>query len=70
MNPYWRAKKLMNKAKTFVVVAVDEPYFKQVYDLVREREKQIGRWTAEDEKLYLAAIEEWQKATSQKNGRS
>jgi len=47
-----RAGKLLKKGKFFLVVAEDEPYFKQVYDLIRNREKEIGRWTNEDEEQY------------------
>jgi hypothetical protein len=46
------ATKLMGKRKNFVVVACDEPYFQQVYDLIREHEIKIGRWTKEDQYCY------------------
>lgn len=47
-----RAGKLLKKGKFFLVVAEDEPYFKQVYQMIREREIEIGRWTEEDEEQF------------------
>lgn len=52
-----RAMKLMRNGKGFVVVAEDEPYFIQVYGMIRCHELEIGRWTDEDERAMLAAIE-------------
>lgn len=51
-----RAAKLMSKRKTFVVIAVDEPYFKQAFDLIRAREIEVGRWSASDEQAYQEAV--------------
>jgi hypothetical protein len=45
-----RAMKLIGKKKPFLVVAIDEPYFVQVYGMIRAHEIQIGRWTDEDER--------------------
>jgi len=59
MEDYSRVKKLMDKGKYFVVVAIDEPYFANVYRMIREHELNIGRWNEEDEQRYLAAIREW-----------
>ena len=50
-----RAVKLMRKHKPFVVVACDEPYYVQVYSLIREHEISIGRWSTEDERVYRDA---------------
>lgn len=47
-----RAGKLLKKGKFFLVVAEDEPYFKQVYQMIRNREIEIGRWTEEDEEHF------------------
>jgi len=47
-----RAGKLLKKGKFFVVVAEDEPYFREVYNMIRENEIAIGRWTDEDEEQY------------------
>jgi hypothetical protein len=47
-----RATKLMGKRKPFLVVACDEPYFRQVYDLIRDHEMQKGTWTHEDQWHY------------------
>lgn len=50
-----RAVKMLRKQKPFVVVACDEPYYMQVYSLIREHEMKIGRWSEEDERIYQAA---------------
>lgn len=52
---YPRAMKLMSKNKKFLVVADDEPYFRTVYNLIREHEKEIGRWSEEDEYNFLVS---------------
>jgi hypothetical protein len=54
-----RAAKLMAKRKNFVVVAVDESYFYSVYFMIRDNEVKKGTWTEDDERRYLAAIEEY-----------
>ena len=51
-----RAMKLLRKQKPFLVVAQDEPYYVQVYSLIRAHEMKSGRWSEEDEQLYRAAI--------------
>lgn len=53
-----RAAKLAHKRKQFIVIAVDEPYFKQAYELIREHELEIGRWSLEDETRYQEAVAE------------
>ena len=53
-----RAGKLLAKGKPFVVVACDEPYYATVYALIREFERAKGRWTEEDESVYVACIVE------------
>ena len=50
-----RAVKLMRKRKNFVVVADDEPYFMQVYRLIRKNEKANGTWSDDDERIYQSA---------------
>ena len=49
---YPRAFKLMDKKKYFILVACDEPYFMEVYSLIRDNEIKKERWDAEDEKVY------------------
>lgn len=46
-NP--RAWKLMLKQKPFVVVACDEPYFFDVYKMIRSHEIAAKRWSREDQ---------------------
>ncbi len=53
-----RAMKLMRKKKNFIVIACDEPYFKQAYDLIRYSENLKGAWTAEDEQVYQSLLKE------------
>lgn len=55
-NFHPRAVKLMRKHKPFVVVAYDEPYYKTVYDMIRVHEIEMGRWTKQDEAIYLKAV--------------
>jgi len=65
-NP--RATKLAAKGKTFIVIAIDEPYFKNAFDMIREREISIERWTDEDQAWYLEKIGEtgeWQELQAQ-----
>jgi hypothetical protein len=54
-----RAYKLMRKRKPFLVVAIDEPYAKDVYDLIRDHEMDKGTWTIEDQNYYVDFIEIW-----------
>ena len=53
-----RAGKLLKKGKPFVVVACDEPYYLDVYRLIRRHEKEKGDWTNYDEENYLKAREQ------------
>lgn len=50
-----RAVKLLSRHKPFLVVANDEPYYMQVYSIIRKHEKEIGRWSEIDERNYQAA---------------
>ena len=59
-----RAGKLLKKGKTFIVVAVDEPYFHGVFHTIRYNEQQKGTWTDEDELWYREAIGEWIEAAN------
>ena len=47
-----RAAKLMRKRKNFIVIACDESYFMEAYDLIRDFEMQKGTWTIEDQWHY------------------
>lgn len=51
-----RAMKLLVKQKPFLVIAEDEPYYWQVYGIIRDSEKEQGRWTTEDETRYTGAV--------------
>lgn len=52
-----RAVKLIEKRKNFVVVSESEPYFLEVYKMIRAHEYAKGSWTTEDEALYQIALE-------------
>lgn len=54
-NFHFRAMKLMKKHKNFLVVAEDEPYFIEVYELIKKNEMEKGRWTVGDDKLFWDA---------------
>jgi hypothetical protein len=54
-----RAGKLLKKNKPFIVVAIDEEYYPQVYRLIRLHEKQKGRWESEDESNFQTALQMW-----------
>lgn len=51
-----RAGKLLKKGKYFLVVAIDEPYFLDVYTLIRNEEISKGRWTYDDQARFDAAL--------------
>jgi hypothetical protein len=53
---YPRAFKLMDNQKSFLVVASHEPYYKKVYEMIREQETQQSTWTDEDERIYQACV--------------
>lgn len=50
-----RAVKLLSRHKPFLVVANDEPYYHQVYAMIRQHEIEVGRWSEIDERKYQAA---------------
>jgi len=52
-----RAIKLLRKRKNFLVVAEDEPYFKTVYDWIRNGQIVKKTWTEEDEHRYQLATQ-------------
>ena len=47
-----RAYKLLEKNKPFLVVAEDEPYYLDVYNMIRSSELENGTWTNGDEIKY------------------
>lgn len=63
-----RAGKLLKKGKTFIAVAVDEPQFSFMYDLIRKHEKHKGRWTVEDEAAFNTAMDEFNALLAAKTG--
>lgn len=62
-----RAAKLMQKRKNFIVIAEDETYFEQAYNLIRDGEMTKGTWTSEDENYFNDAIaKNWKLLTKPK----
>jgi len=55
INP--RERKLEEKQKYYVVVAIDEPYFCEVYAMIRSHEIAKGRWSSVDEQIWLNATD-------------
>jgi hypothetical protein len=53
-----RAMKLMTKQKSFLVVANDEPYYWEVYNMIRDHEMEKGTWVGEDERAYRNAAQQ------------
>jgi len=56
-NFHPRAFKLISKKKPFIVVAIDEPYFRTVYELIRATEINKGTWTDQDELFFNESCE-------------
>jgi hypothetical protein len=54
-----RAMKLLLKAKNFIVIACDEPYFLDVYRIIRQHEMAKNTWSTQDENIYNQALERW-----------
>jgi hypothetical protein len=53
-----RAMKLIEKKKNFLVVACDEPYYIEIYKMIRQHEKENCTWTDEDERNFIYALDE------------
>lgn len=60
-----RLRRLLSGDKPFIVVVNDEPYFLEVYSLIRENERIKGTWTPECEDAYIAAQVERAKKQAQ-----
>ena len=54
-----RAGKLLLKGKPFIVIAVDEPYYMDVYRTIRKHEQEKARWSDEDESKFREALDFW-----------
>jgi hypothetical protein len=63
-----RAWKLIQKCKPFVVVAEDEYYYLDVYQMIRHAEMLMDRWTPEDQRLYVEAVDRWNASHGEKYG--
>lgn len=56
LNP--RLNKVLASGKEFLIVTETEPYYLDVYRMIRKQEKKQGTWTAEDEERYIEALED------------
>ena len=54
-----RVFRLIEKGREFLVVGIHEPYYRQVYDLIRSREQDTKTWTEGDEECYARAVIKW-----------
>lgn len=54
-----RAGKLLRKGKSFITVAIDEPYFRHVYLVIRLHEMSKGTWTEQDEEIMSKQLAIW-----------
>jgi hypothetical protein len=54
-----RARKLLDEGTTFIVVAVDQPYFLEVFKLIQHYARMMGRWTAGDQEWFDKAEREF-----------
>ena len=54
-----RAGKLLAKGKPFIVVAIDESYFAEVYRIIRTEEKRKGSWSEHDESRFWNTMNDW-----------
>ena len=53
-----RLNKVLASGKAFLIVTETEPYYLEVYRMIRCQERKQGTWTAQDELLYVEALEE------------
>ena len=54
-----RVLRLLAKGREFIVIGVHEPYFKSVYEVIRETEQHTRTWTDQDEERFARAIITW-----------
>lgn len=55
LNP--RLNKVLASGKDFLIVTETEPYFSEVYRMIRAQESKQGTWTEEDEYRYVEYLE-------------
>ena len=55
LNP--RLNKVLASGKEFLIVTETEPYYLDVYQMVRKQEKMQGTWTDRDEDNYVEVLE-------------
>ena len=54
LNP--RLNKVLASGKEFLIVTETEPYYMDVYRMIRAQEKKQGTWTEGDEEAYVEAL--------------
>ena len=55
LNP--RLNKVLASGKEFLIVTETEPYYTEVFRMIRSQERKQGTWTAEDETRYVCHLE-------------
>jgi len=53
-----RLSKVLASGKEFLLVTETEPYYLDVYRIIRQQEKEQGTWTQQDEERYVEALED------------
>lgn len=53
-----RLNKVLASGKKFLIITESEPYYMDVYMVIRSTERKQGTWTPEDEDRYVIALEE------------
>lgn len=53
-----RLNKVLASGKDYLIVTETEPYYLDVYRMIRQSEKRQGTWTSLDEERYVTALEE------------
>ncbi len=56
LNP--RLNKVLASGKAFLIVTETEPYYLDVYRMIRHQEQTQGTWTGSDEQGYVEALED------------
>lgn len=54
-----RLDKVLRSGKGYLIVTDTEPYYLDVYRLIRNQERDQGSWSVEDEERYVRALEGW-----------
>jgi len=59
---YSQLNKVLASGKEYLIVAETEPYYMEVWMMIRAQERAQGTWSSADEERYVSALEERYKA--------